>query len=81
MTEKTKQMNPNEVAQLLQEEIIERFTWGFHNKDEADKFRRAVESSLKRREMNDEYLVTVSLTVIVGQYTIRHLVHIEKRDG
>lgn len=75
-----KQLNTNEVAQMLQEGIIDRFTWGIRVKEDADKFRRAVESSLKRRDMNKDFVVTVSLTVIVGQYTVRHLIHVEKRN-
>lgn len=76
-----KQLNTNEVAQMLQEGIIDRFTWGIRVKEDADKFRRAVESSLKRRDMNKDFVVTVSLTVIVGQYTVRHLIHVEKRHA
>ena len=76
-----KQLNTNEVAQMLQEGIIDRFTWGIRVKEDADKFRRAVESSLKRRDMNKDFVVTVSLTVIVGQYTVGHLIHVEKRHA
>lgn len=78
-TEPVKQLNPNEVALMLQEEIIERFTWGFEQKEVADRFRRAVDSALKRRDMTKDYNVTVSLTVLVGVYSVRHLVHVEKR--
>lgn len=76
-----KQFNPNEVAQMLQEEVVERFTWGIYGKEAADKFRRQVDGSLNRREMNKEYIVTISTTVRPPLYRVLHLVHVEKREN
>lgn len=68
-----------EVSDMLSEGIIDNFTWCFSDKEEAEKFRKNLNMSLSRRELNNKFGVSVFAAVKNDLQSIAHLVLVEPK--
>lgn len=74
-----KVLSGSDVAQMLSEEIINNFHWGVVDKDQAEKIRKQVNIGLSRRELANQYKVSVFLAVN-SQTEVVHIVSVVKKD-
>ena len=74
-----KVLSGSDVAQMLSEEIINNFHWGVVDKDQAEKIRKQVNIGLSRRELANQYKVSV-FPVVNSQTEVVHIVSVVKKD-
>lgn len=77
MSEKV--LSGSDVAQMLSEEIINNFHWGVVDKDQAEKIRKQVNIGLSRRELANQYKVSV-FPAVNSQTEVVHIVSVVKKD-
>ena len=74
-----KVLSGSDVAQMLSEEIINNFHWGVVDKDQAENIRKQVNIGLSRRELANQYKVSV-FPVVNSQTEVVHIVSVVKKD-
>lgn len=74
-----KQYPVAEVSDMLSEGIVDTFSWFCGTKDEAEKLRKNLNMALSRRDLNNNFGVSVVAAVKNDLQTVVHFVFVEKK--